>query len=148
MEGYAVNVDSILKTKGNVVVTVAPDEKISVAAAKLKREKIGALVVSEDGIGVSGILSERDIARALADHGAGLGDLAVGDLMTRNVITCTPDDTVEELMTTMTEHRIRHLPVMVDGALCGIISIGDVVKNRLEEIQRETESLRAYIAGA
>ncbi|MCH9008388.1 CBS domain-containing protein [candidate division KSB1 bacterium] len=142
------NVDSILKTKGNVVVTVAPGEKISVAAAKLKREKIGALVVSEDGIGVSGILSERDIARALADHGAGLGELAVGDLMTRNVITCTPDDTVEELMTTMTEHRIRHLPVMVDGALCGIISIGDMVKNRLEEIQRETESLRAYIAGA
>ena len=142
------NVDSILKTKGNVVVTVAPGETISVAAAKLKREKIGALVVSEDGIGVSGILSERDIARALADHGAGLGELAVGDLMTRNVITCTPDDTVEELMTTMTEHRIRHLPVMVDGALCGIISIGDVVKNRLEEIQRETESLRAYIAGA
>ena len=142
------NVDSILKTKGNVVVTVAPDEKISVAAAKLKREKIGALVVSEDGIGVSGILSERDIARALADHGAGLGELAVGDLMTRNVITCTPDDTVEELMTTMTKHRIRHLPVMADGALCGIISIGDVVKNRLEEIQRETESLRAYIAGA
>jgi len=142
------NVDSILKTKGNVVVTVAPGEKISVAAAKLKREKIGALVVSEDGIGVSGILSERDIARALADHGAGLGELAVGDLMTRNVITCTPDDTVEELMTTMTERRIRHLPVMADGALCGIISIGDVMKNRLEEIQREAESLRAYIAGA
>ena len=142
------NVDSILKTKGNVVVTVAPGEKISVAAAKLKREKIGALVVSEDRIGVSGILSERDIARALADHGAGLGELAVGDLMTRNVITCGPNDTVEELMTTMTEHRIRHLPVMVDGALCGLISIGDVVKNRLEEIQRETESLRAYIAGA
>lgn len=142
------NVDSILKTKGNVVVTVAPDEKISVAAAKLKREKIGALVVSEDGIGVSGILSERDIARALADHGAGLGELAVGDLMTRNVITCTPNDTVEELMTTMTKHRIRHLPVMADGALCGIISIGDVVKNRLEEIQREADSLRAYIAGA
>ncbi len=142
------NVDSILKTKGSVVVTVAPGEKISVAAAKLKREKIGALVVSEDGIGVSGILSERDIARALADHGAGLGELAVGDLMTRNVITCAPDDTVEELMTTMTERRIRHLPVMADGALCGIISIGDVVKNRLEEIQREAESLRAYIAGA
>ncbi len=141
------NVDSILKTKGNVVVTVAPGEKISVAAAKLKHEKIGALVVSEDRIGVSGILSERDIARALADHGAGLGELAVGDLMTRNVITCTPDDTVAELMTTMTKHRIRHLPVMADGALCGIISIGDVVKNRLEEIQREAESLRAYIAG-
>ena len=142
------NVDSILKTKGNVVVTVAPGEKISVAAAKLKREKIGALVVSEDGIGVNGILSERDIARALADHGAALGELSVGDLMTRNVITCTPDDTVEELMTTMTKHRIRHLPVMADGALCGIVSIGDVVKNRLEEIQREAESLRAYIAGA
>ena len=142
------NVDSILKTKGNVVVTVAPGEKISVAAAKLKREKIGALVVSEDRIGVSGILSERDIARALADHGAGLGELTVGDLMTRNVITCGPNDTVEELMTTMTERRIRHLPVMTDGALCGIISIGDVVKIRLEEIQREAESLRAYIAGA
>ncbi len=142
------NVDSILKIKGDMVVTVAPGEKISVAAAKLKREKIGALVVSEDRIGVSGILSERDIARALADHGAGLGELAVGDLMTRNVITCAPDDTVEELMTTMSEHRIRHLPVMADGALCGIISIGDVVKNRLEEIQREAESLRAYIAGA
>jgi len=142
------NVDSILKTKSNVVVTVAPDEKISVAAAKLKREKIGALVVSEDSIGVSGILSERDIARALVDHGAELGELTIGDLMTRDVITCAPDDTVEELMTTMTKHRIRHLPVMADGALCGIISIGDVVKHRLEEIQREAESLRAYIAGA
>ena len=142
------NVDSILKTKSNVVVTVAPDEKISVAAAKLKREKIGALVVSEDSIGVSGILSERDIARALVDHGTELGELTIGDLMTRDVITCAPDDTVEELMTTMTKHRIRHLPVMADGALCGIISIGDVVKHRLEEIQREAESLRAYIAGA
>ena len=142
------NVDSILKTKSNVVVTVAPDEKISVAAAKLKREKIGALVVSEDSIGVSGILSERDIARARVDHGAELGELTIGDLMTRDVITCAPDDTVEELMTTMTKHRIRHLPVMADGALCGIISIGDVVKHRLEEIQREAESLRAYIAGA
>ena len=142
------NVDSILKTKSNVVVTVAPDEKISVAAAKLKREKIGALVVSEDSIGVSGILSERDIARALVDHGAELGELTIGDLMTRDVITCAPDDTVEELMTTMTKHRIRHLPVMADGALCGIISIGDVVKHRLEDIQRKAESLRAYIAGA
>ena len=141
------NVDSILKTKGNVVVTVTPDEKVAVAAAKLKREKIGALIVSEDGIGVSGILSERDIARALADHGAGLGELAVGELMTRKVITCTPDDTVENLMATMTKHRIRHLPVMARGALCGVVSIGDVVKNRLEEVGREADSLRAYIAG-
>ena len=141
------NVDSILKTKGNVVVTVALDEKVAVAAAKLKREKIGALIVSEDGIGVSGILSERDIARALADHGAGLGELAVRDLMTRKVITCTPDDTVEELMASMTEHRIRHLPVMARGILCGVVSIGDVVKNRLEEVEREANSLRAYISG-
>jgi CBS domain-containing protein len=141
------NVGSILKTKGNVVVTVAPDEKVAVAAAKLKREKIGALIVSEDGIGVSGILSERDIAGALADHGAGLGELAVGELMTRKVITCTPDDTVENLMATMTKHRIRHLPVMARGALCGVVSIGDVVKIRLEEFEHEADSMRAYIAG-
>ena len=141
------NVGSILKTKGNVVVTVAPDEKVAVAAAKLKREKIGALIVSEDGIGVSGILSERDIARALADHGAGLGELAVDELMTRKVITCTPDDTVENLMATMTKHRIRHLPVMARGALCGVVSIGDVVKIRLEEFEHEADSMRAYIAG-
>ena len=113
----------------------------------LNRERIGAIVVSEDGESVDGILSERDIVIALADGGAESLSRNVDEIMTRRVVTCGPEDTVEELMAEMTNRRIRHFPVVMDGRLCGIVSIGDVVKNRLDEVEFEAKSLRSFIAG-
>jgi CBS domain-containing protein len=141
------NVETILRTKGRDVATIGPEATIGEAVQRLGARGIGALVVSRDGAEVDGILSERDIVRGLADHGAALLSERVGDLMTRRVHTCTPDDAVEDLMGMMTQKRIRHLPVLKDGALCGIVSIGDVVKNRLDEIEFEASSLRSMIAG-
>ncbi len=141
------HVEFLLRTKGYGVATVAPQETITSAAAKLASERIGALVISDDGNNVLGILSERDIARAVPEHGPALGGLAVRELMTRDVVTCSPADGVAQLMAVMTERRIRHLPVLRDGVLCGIISIGDVVKQRLGEMENEAEAMREYIAG-
>ncbi|MBU6507069.1 MAG: CBS domain-containing protein, partial [Alphaproteobacteria bacterium] len=107
-----------------------------------------ALVVSADGHRLDGILSERDIVHALADRGTAVLDLRVDELMTRRVVSCTPTDTIAELMGEMTRRRIRHLPVVDRGRLVGLVSIGDVVKNRLEEMEFETTSLRQFIAGA
>ncbi len=142
------NVASILKSKGKNVVTTRPDAKIAEVVRELKDERIGALVVSEDNIEVLGIISERDILRGLADHGLDLLDMRVDKLMTREVFTCAPTDQTSKLMAKMTERRIRHLPVMENGALCGIVSIGDVVKVRLDEIEYEAKALRDYISGA
>ena len=139
------NVETILKSKGSRVVTIAPDETVARAVSVLEAHDIGALVVSADGVRVQGIVSERDIVRGLAMEGSGLLDRAVVEIMTREVYICAPDDTVAELMAKMTDRRIRHLPVLVDDRLRGIVSIGDVVKNRLGEIERETEALREYI---
>jgi len=141
------NVDSILRGKGDRVAVVAPNATIAVAVAMLKREGIGALVVSRDGSAVDGILSERDIVHALADNGPALLEKRVDQLMTRRVITCTPRDSVADLMGEMTRRRFRHMPVLRDGALAGIISIGDVVKARLDEMEYETSSLRSFIQG-
>ncbi len=113
----------------------------------MKDERIGALVVSEDNIEVLGIISERDIVRGLADHGLDLLDMRVDELMTREVFTCAPTDRTSKLMAKITERRIRHLPVIENGALCGIVSIGDVVKVRLDEIESEANALRDYISG-
>jgi len=142
------NVETILRNKGGAVATIAPHATIRDAAALLRRERIGALVVSNGGNKVEGILSERDIVHGLADRGATLLDMTVDSLMTRRVFTCTPRDSVGDLMAMMTEHRIRHIPVMTDGVLVGIVSIGDVVKHRLDEMEYETSSLRSFIAGA
>jgi CBS domain-containing protein len=142
------NVETILRNKGNWVATIRPNATIAEAVEMLNRERIGAIVVSEDGNRVDGILSERDIVIALADSGAELLSRAVDEIMTRHVVTCGPDDTVEALMAEMTNRRIRHVPVVVDGRLCGIVSIGDVVKNRLDEVEFEAESLRSFIASA
>jgi CBS domain-containing protein len=139
------NVDAILRAKGNSVATIAPDATVARAVHELKTRGIGALVVSEDGRGVAGILSERDIVHALAEHGAALMTMTVDALMTRRVVTCKPEDTVSELMARMTERRFRHLPVMREGALIGIVSIGDLVKNRIDEVQFEADSLRSFI---
>jgi CBS domain-containing protein len=142
------NVGTILRNKGGAVATIAPHATIRDAAALLRRERIGALVVSNGGNKVEGILSERDIVHGLADRGAALLDVTVDALMTRRVFTCTPRDSVGDLMAMMTERRIRHIPVLTDGMLVGIISIGDVVKHRLDEMEYETSSLRSFIAGA
>jgi CBS domain-containing protein len=141
-------VETILAAKGGRVETIRPDRLITLAAAKLRDARIGALVVSKDGREVKGIISERDIVRGIAERGAAALELQVSNLMTPKVITCTPDDSVTHLMQLMTERRIRHLPVVsADGELRGIVSIGDVVKNRLEELELETTVLRdAYIS--
>jgi len=140
------NVEAILRAKGSNVATIPPDSTVAAAVRELKTRGIGALLVSEDGRRVAGILSERDIVHALAEHGAGLLALPVDRLMTRKVVTCVPEDTVSELMARMTQHRFRHLPVVKDGVLIGIVSIGDLVKNRIEEVEFEANSLRSFIA--
>ncbi len=140
-------VSDILGSKGNVVSTIRPETAISTVVRRLKLEGIGALVVSEDAVQVVGIISERDIVRGLADGGAELMESRVHDLMTSPVKTCSLDANVKDVMAVMTRSRIRHLPVVEDGRLVGIISIGDVVKNRLEEVEMEAGVLRdAYIA--
>jgi CBS domain-containing protein len=142
------NVETILRNKGNWVATIRPDATIADAVNMLRRERIGAIVVSDDGNSVDGILSERDVVNALVDAGGALLSRRVDDIMTRNVITCEPGDTVGELMAEMTSRRIRHFPVVADGRLCGIVSIGDLVKNRLDEVEFEAQSLRSFIASA
>jgi len=142
------NVETILRTKGRTVATIRPDETIGAAVDALISRNIGALVVTEDGERVGGIISERDIVHALTNHGANLLSLKIAEVMTRRVITCEPSDTIEKLMAEMTNRRIRHFPVVQDGRLCGIVSIGDVVKNRLDEVEYEARSLRSFIAGA
>jgi CBS domain-containing protein len=142
------NVETILRTKGRAVATIRPEETIGAAVAQLISRNIGALVVSENGESVDGIISERDVVHALAARGADLLLLKVAEVMTRPVVTCDAADSVEQLMAEMTNRRIRHFPVVEDGRLCGIISIGDVVKNRLDEVEFEARSLRSFIAGA
>ncbi len=139
------DVASILRIKGSSVATEPPEATIADIAARLKQEMIGALIVSDDGAKVLGIISERDIVRGLADHGLDLLEKRADDLMTVEVLTCTPNDTTGDLMAVMTEQRIRHIPVTEDGALCGIVSIGDVVKDRLDETEREANALRDYV---
>ena len=140
-------VGQILAAKGSKVVTTRPDATVAEVAKLLRREKIGAVVVTEAGA-LCGIISERDVARGLADHGAELLEMKVGQLMTREVVTCAPEDTVDHLRETMTQGRFRHLPVLRDGEMIGIVSIGDVVKHRLDELEAETHQLQDYIAGS
>jgi CBS domain-containing protein len=139
--------DQILQRKGRDVSTVAPDLTVRAAAEAMAAANVGALVVSPDGTSLAGIVSERDIVRRLAADGPGLLDQPVSALMQSEVHTCTGSDTIDQLMHRMTEHRIRHLPVVADGALAGIISIGDVVKTRVDELETEKSQLVDYIRG-
>ncbi len=139
------HVSEILGGKGNAVATITGAINVAEAVAELKGHGVGALVVSNDGAGVNGILSERDVVRELASQGAGLLDQPVSSIMTADVLTCTPENTAEELMALMTSHRIRHLPVLVDEKLAGIVSIGDVVKARLTDLEEESRHLQGYI---
>ena len=144
----ATRVSMILDNKGADVATIAPDATISEAVEALRADNIGALVVSPDGQAVEGILSERDIVRRLAEAGTDCLDLRVAEVMTTEVATCRKQDTADELMALMTSRRFRHLPVVEDGALAGIISIGDVVKSRIDQLETEAESLKEYVTGS
>jgi CBS domain-containing protein len=142
------NVHAILRNKGKSVVTIHPDASVERAVAVLRLRGIGALIVSDDGETVAGILSERDIVEALGRYGVELLTVNVSEVMTCPVVTCEPNDSVAELMAEMTSRRIRHFPVVEGGRLIGIVSIGDLVKSRLDEIEYEAHSMRSFIAGA
>lgn len=139
-------VSGLLKSKGPGVVTVAPGTTATDVVAVLAERRIGAVVVSADGRSIDGVVSERDVVRALAERGLGAMDAEASSIMTSEVVTCEPDTTVEQLMQLMTERRIRHIPVVADGALSGIVSIGDVVKDRISDLETETQVLHEYIA--
>jgi CBS domain-containing protein len=141
-------VAQILRQKGRSVITVRPQETLAGVAGILAKNRIGAVVVVDDRGGIAGILSERDVVRVIADKGAEGLTLAARDAMTTKVRTCSPDDTESDLMALMTELRVRHLPVVDGGKLAGMVSIGDVVKHRIESIEREAEELKTYIASA
>lgn len=144
----AVHISLILERKGTGVVTIKPGAMLLAAAGAMSEHNIGALVVSSDGTTVEGIVSERDVVRELARRGTGAVKQTVADLMSTDVTTCGPDATVDDLMSTMTKQRIRHVPIIDNGALVGIVSIGDVVKVRLDELEVEKESLEQYVTGA
>ncbi len=140
-------ISEILRKKGADVVTIAPDASVRELLAVLAERNIGAVVVSADGIGLDGIVSERDIVRRLHILGADLLDRPVAEIMTTVVHTCSPGDRVESLRATMTDHRIRHLPVVQADRIIGIVSIGDVVKSAISELQTEREHLVQYLHG-
>ena len=139
------DVSGLLDKKGAGVVTALPDTTVAEVATLLSDHRIGAVVVSSDGAGIVGIVSERDIVRAVADRGAAALHDEAAAIMTREVFTCGRATTVEQLMALMTERRIRHVPVLDDGRLAGMISIGDVVKDRMGELETETKVLHDYI---
>lgn len=139
-------VSILLQAKGSEVVTVGPDTSTAEVVAVLADRRIGAVVVSADGRQIEGVLSERDVVAALAGHGAAALSEPARRWMSRPVVTCEPDTTVETLMATMTERRVRHVPVVVDGVLAGLVSIGDVVKDHISALETETQVLHDYIA--
>lgn len=140
-------VSQILQIKGRDVTTVAPEDAVLDVVAQLKSRRIGAVVVLDSSGQIAGILSERDVVHALADHGSDLTRLKVGDLMTKTVTTCTPSQDVNDVMRQMTTGRFRHVPVVEGGKLAGLVSIGDAVKARIEELEHEREALQHYITG-
>jgi CBS domain-containing protein len=140
-------VENILQSKGMTVHTVSTHAPIAEAVRLLKEHRIGAVVVLADNGAIAGILSERDVVRHLADDPAGLLRRSVREIMTSEVVNCEKDTAVAELMELMTKFRIRHIPVVKGGELVGIVSIGDVVKFKIEETEREALALREYIAG-
>jgi CBS domain-containing protein len=140
------HVHHILSSKGTAVATIGPDASLADATAALRDHGVGALVVSRDGSAIEGIISERDVVRALAAHGASSLGRDVASAMSRHVTTCRGSDTVDHLMAMMTDRRIRHLPVVDEhGALAGIVSIGDVVKARVGQLESENHQLHDYI---
>jgi CBS domain-containing protein len=142
------NVKSILAAKGGDIISIEPTADLAAAAKLLSAHRIGAVIIRGAGGRIAGILSERDIVRALAEHGPNALTLPVGQVMTRNVATCGEDDTVASIMERMTAGKFRHMPVVERDSLVGLISIGDVVKQRVEEVEQESEAMRDYIRTA
>jgi CBS domain-containing protein len=138
-------ISDVMKAKGADVATVGPAETVGGLIALLAWRNVGAMVVVE-GDEVVGIVSERDVVRQLHARGPDLLRVQVSDIMTKDVVSCSPDDTVDSLAATMTQLRVRHMPVLVDGKLAGIVSIGDVVKSRMSELESDREQLESYIA--
>ena len=139
-------ITDVIRHKGDLVVTIRPDASVRDLLAQLAQFKIGALIVGDGSGQIVGIVSERDVVRQLHHDGSALLDLVVSDIMTTEVVTCAPSDSVDDLMALMTQRRFRHVPVVDDeGSLVGIVSIGDVVKNRIDELQLERDQLTAYI---
>jgi len=143
-----VTVKTILARKGSSVVTIDPTATVAIAAKTLTERGIGALVVTGAEGRTIGIVSERDIVRALGQRGVAVLDTSVADIMTRRVVTCGQQDTIGELMQQMTDGKFRHVPVVEQDRLIGIVSIGDVVKSRLEQMEQESNALRDYIRTA
>ncbi|RBO93874.1 CBS domain protein [Nocardia puris] len=143
----SMRIAEILRSKGSDVATVAPETTVRALLAVLAEHNIGAVVVSPDGTTIAGIVSERDVVRSLHRHGAALFDTPVAEIMTAEVRTCDLDDHVDRLRRVMTEHRVRHLPVVHGGALVGIVSIGDVVKSAIAELATERQHLVDYVQG-
>jgi CBS domain-containing protein len=139
-------ISDVLRGKGDEVATIGPTATVRQLVETLGERNIGAAVVTRDGGDVVGIVSERDVVRRLRERGGDLLSATVDEIMTRDVLTCTPDDTVDHLAEVMTERRIRHMPVVVDGRLAGIVSIGDVVKSRISQLETDREQLESYIA--
>ena len=142
------NVKTILGAKGSDVICVEPTANLAVAAQLLSSHRIGAAVIRGAGGFIAGILSERDIVRALSEHGSAALELPVAQVMTRTVATCTEDESIASIMERMTSGKFRHMPVVNKGHLIGLVSIGDVVKQRVGEIESESEQLRDYIRTA
>jgi CBS domain-containing protein len=140
-------VHDVLTSKGSTTIhSIAPEATVRELLDVLADRNIGALIVSSDGDTMLGIVSERDIVRKLRDAENAL-DMAVADIMTTEVRVCSPDDSFGELMAVMTEHRVRHVPVIDDGRLVGVLSIGDAVKHRMEQLEFERDQLSNYVAG-
>jgi CBS domain-containing protein len=138
-------IEDIVRTKGTTVVTIPPDASVNDLVQMLGAHNIGAVIVSTDGHHIEGIVSERDIIRRLAAHGVGILAEKVSDIMTSDVHTCSPDDSVEDTAHTMTYQRIRHIPVVIDGELAAVVSIGDVVKHRIDQLLDERNHLLGYL---
>lgn len=138
------HVQAILGNKGSQIVSIASDATIQEACRLLAEHRIGAVLILEDGR-VAGVFSERDVVRAVAQHGERALQIPLSEVMSRNVLTCRPEDSVDDVMAVMTARRVRHLPVLDGDALVGIVSIGDVVKYRLDEAALEVDSLREYV---
>ena len=138
-------ISDVLRTKGSAVITVAPHETVASLLALLAQHNIGAVVVSTDGASVDGIVSERDVVRQLHARGAALLDAPVSSIMTAKVLLCSPDDDLTDIAALMTANRFRHLPVVVDSHLMAIVSIGDIVKARMDQLASERDLYEAYI---
>ena len=138
-------VSDVLSQKGGLVFSVTPGTSVAEIAKQLSVRRIGSVLILDGQSSVVGIVSERDLVRAIATHGLKALELEARQVMTREVVTCDPDDSIDQVMESMTHGRFRHLPVVRHGELLGLVSIGDIVKSRLEETQHETEALKAYI---